>query len=188
MRVGLVRSLQPPDILLIHCNNWLKVYNSIDNNSEGALFLPSSEVCVRSFLYIFYTLIKLYYTKSSERSRLVSGPRLNSSPLEAKNPGIFRGSATTFHFGDPGLLINLPHLTVASCYSSLRNWYIITSYTPASEDFIRITISLALGAELELLRRPKCRSPAQEEYQDAQRRWPQKVTIQCRLAMPGECP
>ena len=34
--------------------------------------------------------------KSSEWSSLVSGPRLNSSPLEAKNPSVFRGSATTF--------------------------------------------------------------------------------------------
>ena len=81
----------------------------------GGLFLSPSGVYVRSFLYIFYTLIKLYYTKSSERSRLVSGPRLNSSPLEAKNPGIFRGSATTFHFGDPGLHINLPRNGLSHC-------------------------------------------------------------------------
>ena len=27
------------------------------------LFLPPSDVCVRSFLYLFYTLIKLYYRK-----------------------------------------------------------------------------------------------------------------------------
>ena len=36
--------------------------------------------------------------KSSQQSSLVSGPGLNSSPPEAKNPGIFRGSATTFHY------------------------------------------------------------------------------------------
>ena len=34
--------------------------------------------------------------KSSKQSSLISGPRLNSSPSEAKNPGIFCGSATTF--------------------------------------------------------------------------------------------
>ena len=34
--------------------------------------------------------------KTSERSSLVTGPRLNSSPPEAKNLGIFYGSATTF--------------------------------------------------------------------------------------------
>ena len=64
MGVGLVRSLQPPDILLIHCNNELKVYNSIANTSEGVLFLPPSDAYVRSFLYLFYILIRLYYTKA----------------------------------------------------------------------------------------------------------------------------
>ena len=33
----------------------------------------------------------------SEQSSLISGPGLNSSPPEAKNPGIFCGSGTTFH-------------------------------------------------------------------------------------------
>ena len=37
--------------------------------------------------------------KSSKQSSLISGPRLNSSPSEAKNPGIFHGSATTFQSG-----------------------------------------------------------------------------------------
>ena len=60
MGVGLVRSLQPPDILWI---NW-RVYNSIANTSKGVLFLPTSDVYVRSFLYLLYTLIKFYYTKS----------------------------------------------------------------------------------------------------------------------------
>ena len=60
MGVGLVRSLQPPDILWIH----QRVYNSIANTSKWVLFLPSSDVYVRSFLYLLYTLIKLYYTKA----------------------------------------------------------------------------------------------------------------------------
>ena len=60
MGVGLVRSLQPPDILLIH---W-RVYNSIANTSEGALFLPPSDAYVRSFLYLLYTLIKTLLHKS----------------------------------------------------------------------------------------------------------------------------
>ena len=63
--------------------------------SRGVFFLSPSDVYVRSFLYPFYTLIKLLH-KSSEQSSLISGPRLNSSPPEAKNPGVFRGSATTF--------------------------------------------------------------------------------------------
>ena len=60
MGVGLVSSLQPPDILWIH---W-RVYNVIANTSEGALFLPSSDARVRSFLCLLHTLIKLYYTKA----------------------------------------------------------------------------------------------------------------------------
>ena len=60
MGVGLVRSLQPPDILWIH---W-RVYNSIANTSKWVLFLPPSDVYVRSFLYLLYTLLELYYIKS----------------------------------------------------------------------------------------------------------------------------
>jgi len=82
MGVGLVRSLQPPDILWIH---W-RVYNFI---SKWVLFLPPSDAYVRSFLYLLYTLIKTLLHKSSERSSLVSGPGLNSSPLGPKNPGVF---------------------------------------------------------------------------------------------------
>ena len=41
-----------------------KVYNSIANTSKRVLFLPSFNVYVRSFLYLLYTLIKLYYTKA----------------------------------------------------------------------------------------------------------------------------
>ena len=60
MGVGLVRSLQPPDIHRIH---W-RVCNFIANTNKGVLFLPASDAYVRSFLYILYTLIKLYYTKA----------------------------------------------------------------------------------------------------------------------------
>ena len=65
MGVGLVRSLQPPDILWIH---W-RVYNFI---SKWVLFLPPSDAYVRSFLYLLYTLIQLDYTKalSDEASSL----------------------------------------------------------------------------------------------------------------------
>ena len=54
------------------CNNnepfldriYWRVYNSIANTSKGVLFLPPSDAYVRSFLYLRYTLIKLYYTKA----------------------------------------------------------------------------------------------------------------------------
>ena len=39
------------------------VYNFIVNTSKRVLFLPS-DAHVRSFLYLLYTLIKLYYTKA----------------------------------------------------------------------------------------------------------------------------
>ena len=58
MGVGLVRSLQPLDSLWIP---W-RVYNFIAN--KRVLFLPPSDAYVRSFLYLLYTLIKLYYTKA----------------------------------------------------------------------------------------------------------------------------
>ena len=60
MGVGLVRYLQPPDILWIHG----RVYNSIANTSKLGTLLPPSVAYVRSFLYLLYTLIKLYYTKA----------------------------------------------------------------------------------------------------------------------------
>ena len=60
MGVGLVRSLQPPDILWIH---W-RVYKLIANSNKQVLFLPSSDAYVRSCPYLLYTLIKLYYTKA----------------------------------------------------------------------------------------------------------------------------
>ena len=60
MGVGLMRSLQPLDILWIH---W-RVYNFIANISKWVLFLPPSDANVRSFFYLLYTLIKLYYTKA----------------------------------------------------------------------------------------------------------------------------
>ena len=58
--------------------------------------MPPSDAYVRSFLYLLYTLIKLYYTKAL--SNPASCPGLNSSPLEAKNPASHR-SATTSHLG-----------------------------------------------------------------------------------------
>ena len=91
-----MRSLQPPNILWIH---W-RVYNFIANTSKGILFLPPSDAYVRSFLYILYTLIKLYYTKalSDQASSLapdwillLRGPRI---------PVSSRDSTTTFQMAN----------------------------------------------------------------------------------------
>ena len=66
---------------------------------SGVLFLPPSDAYVRSFLYLLYTLIKLYYTKalSDQASSLaldwillLQGPRIPVSSCD---------STTTFHLG-----------------------------------------------------------------------------------------
>ena len=71
---------------------WL--YNIQLRTSRGVLFLPPSDAYVRSFLYLLYALIKLLH-KSSERSSLVFGPGLNSSPAGGQESQR-RDSTTTF--------------------------------------------------------------------------------------------
>ena len=62
----IIEENNPPDILWIH---W-RVYNFIVNTSKWVLFLPPSDAYVRSFLYLLYTLIKLYYTHTKKRRRI----------------------------------------------------------------------------------------------------------------------
>ena len=57
------------------------------------LLMPMSEAFSIS-LYFNKTLLH----KSCEWSSLITGPGLNASPLEAKNPGIFHGSSTAFQY------------------------------------------------------------------------------------------
>ena len=84
--------LQPPDILWIH---W-RVYNSIANTRKGVFFLPAIDIYVRSFLYLLYTSIKLYYTKAL--SNQASSLALNWILLlrRPRIPVSLRGSTTTF--------------------------------------------------------------------------------------------
>ena len=136
MGVGLVRSLQPPDILLIHCITNCRVYNSIANTSRGVLFLPPSDSYVRSYLCLLYTLIKLYYTKalSNQTSSLaldwillLQRPRILVS---------FRGSATSFQTQENGtfktyILVSIAlgpasELGRSWCKESLWRWGFIT--------------------------------------------------------------
>ena len=75
-----------------------RVYNSMANTSKGVLFLPPSDVYVRSFLYLLYTLIKLYYTKALSNQASSLAP---DWILLLQRPRILvslRGSATTFHY------------------------------------------------------------------------------------------
>ena len=85
----------------------------------GILSAPFWCLCWKlslSPLYFNKTLLH----KSSERSSLVSGPGLNSSPPEAKNPAS-NHSATTFHLGgSSGILQNKVRMLGALVLSSPR--------------------------------------------------------------------
>ena len=72
-----VRGLVPFWVLrhsFVSLTGCLWLYNIQLKTSRGVLFLPPSDAYVRSFLYLLYTLIKLYYTKalSDEASPLAS--------------------------------------------------------------------------------------------------------------------
>ena len=91
--IFLKRSLVFPILLFSSISlHWLlrKAFLSLIQlkTSRGVLFLPPSDAHIRNFLYLLYFNITSLH-KSSEQSSLVSGPRLNSSPLGAKNPGVF---------------------------------------------------------------------------------------------------
>ena len=51
-----------------------RVYNFIANTSKWVLFLSHSDAYVRSFLYLLYILIKLYYTKALSDRALSLAP------------------------------------------------------------------------------------------------------------------
>ena len=110
--------------VILKCKLWKKVWWGLYNLQTFFGFIGEyitslltlargSDACVRSFLYLLYTLIKLYYTKAlSNQASFVSGPGLNSSPLEAKNPGIFLWfsnnlSASACNEGDSGSILGL---------------------------------------------------------------------------------
>ena len=69
-------------------------WSDLAKASRGALFLPLSDVYVRSFHYLFYTIIKLYYTKAlSDQalslaldSILLQRPRIPASFVVQQQP------------------------------------------------------------------------------------------------------
>ena len=83
-----VRGLVPFWVLshsFLSLTGCLWLYNIQLKTSRGVLFLPPSDAYARSFLYLLYTLIKLYYTKalSDQASSLapdwillLQGPRI----------------------------------------------------------------------------------------------------------------
>ena len=76
MGVGLVRSLQAPDTLWIH---W-RVYNSIANTRKRVLFLPPSDVYVRSFLYLLYTFSSVQFSSVAQSCLTLCDPMNHSVP------------------------------------------------------------------------------------------------------------
>ena len=87
--VGLLRYLQPRDILLIYCNNHFKKYMTsllrlVKGGTPNPLLMSMSE----AFSVPFYTLIKPCYIKALEWSSLVRGPKAKSS-LEIMNLTLF---------------------------------------------------------------------------------------------------
>ena len=98
-----VRGLVPFWVLRHSSLSWagcLWLYNIQLKTSRGVLFLPPSDAYVRSFLYLLYTLIKLYYTKalSDQASSLapdwillLRGPRIPASWLNNNLSGSILG-------------------------------------------------------------------------------------------------
>ena len=100
---------------------WLKKKKKL-----GVLFLPSSDVYVRSFLYLLYTLIKLYYTKTLSDQASSLAPDWILLLQRPRIPASLRGSATTFHLGGSSgnlqdkMGANNSSLTPLNCI--LKNW------------------------------------------------------------------
>ena len=69
------------------------------NTSKWVLFLPPSDAYVRSFLYLLYTLIKLYYTKALSDQASSLAPDWILLLRRPRIPASLGRSATTFHLG-----------------------------------------------------------------------------------------
>ena len=118
MGVGLVRSLQPPDILWIQ---W-RVYNFIANTSKWVLFLPPSDAYVRSFLYLLYTLIKLYDTKALSDQASSLAPDWILLLRGSRIPVSSCDSTTTFQYLN-GLMVFPTFFNFSLNLAISRSWY-----------------------------------------------------------------
>ena len=95
MGVGLIRSLQPWDILLIYRNNYFKKYiTPLLTVARGAFSIPFLMSVSEAFSLPFQ-LIKLCYTKAFEWSSLVPGPEVRFSSSEITNWTSF---TISYHF------------------------------------------------------------------------------------------
>ena len=90
----------------------------VKTSNGGTLSAPFRCLCQKLCLSLLY-FNEMVLHKSSERSSLVTGPRLNPSPPEAKNPGVFHGSATFQSFPE-AIWHRTPHQTSERQTSALR--------------------------------------------------------------------
>ena len=84
---------------------WL--YNIQLKTSRGVLLLPSSDAYVRSFLYLPYTLIKLYYTKALSDPASSLAPDWIRLLRRPRIPVSYR-SATTFQYHSTFYTMSMP--------------------------------------------------------------------------------
>ena len=73
--------------------------------SRGAIFLPPSDLCVRSFLYLFYTLIKLSYTKVLSNQASSLAPDWISLLWRSRILASFMAQQQHFKFFSPQLFL-----------------------------------------------------------------------------------
>ena len=99
MGVGLLRSYNLQTLIEFTVITKERVYNSMANTSKGVLFLPPSDAYVSSFLYLLYTLIKLYYTKALSDQASSQAPDWIPLLWRPKIWASLHGSVTTFHLG-----------------------------------------------------------------------------------------
>ena len=132
----------------------------------GVLFLPSSDAYVRSLLYLLYTLIKLYYTKTLSNQALSLAPNWILLLQRPTIPVSFR-SAITFHLGGSSgilkdkvrmleaLVLCSPREHVCCCtlltlrYACVNEWNALSE--ASEEPFFPVSALRFCGALIQLM-------------------------------------
>ena len=96
------------------------LYNFVVNTSMRVLFLPPSDAYVRSFLYLLYTLIKLYNTKALSDQASSLAPDWILLLQRPRIPVYSRDSTTTFH----------QHQSLFPCVNSLHEVASVIKFFP----------------------------------------------------------
>ena len=84
--------------------------NSIANTSNWILFLPAFDVYVRSFLYLLYNLIKLYYTQTHTHTHTQKSLKESLLKLRTQKPSQNSEWHKTFLFLHTNYLIHFPEV------------------------------------------------------------------------------